>query len=91
MENVMFDRKFISSALPDAQVLYDTFPQKWNFSIDTRTLKEGDIFIAFSGRQTDGHNYIADALDKGAVGLIIDVAQKKILERLDKQYLKQLV
>jgi len=39
-----------------------------SFSIDTRTLQPGDWFIPLKGEQTDGENYIEDALLKGAVG-----------------------
>jgi len=84
----MFDRKFISSALPEADVLYDTFPEEWAFSIDTRTLKKGDIFVAIDGQKTDGHNYVVDAVEKGAAGLIIDSAKKKSLEKINKKLLK---
>ncbi|MBV7412675.1 UDP-N-acetylmuramoyl-tripeptide--D-alanyl-D-alanine ligase [Dermabacteraceae bacterium TAE3-ERU27] len=35
-------------------------------SIDTRTLREGDIFAAFVGERVDGHDYVPVALEKGA-------------------------
>ncbi len=41
------------------------------FSIDTRTLKPGDCFVALEGEHTDGHKYILDAMEKGASGAII--------------------
>ncbi|MDR2008036.1 MAG: UDP-N-acetylmuramoyl-tripeptide--D-alanyl-D-alanine ligase [Alphaproteobacteria bacterium] len=43
-----------------------------NYSMDTRTLMQGDCFIALKGN-TDGHDYIAKAIALGAVALIIDV------------------
>lgn len=36
------------------------------FSIDSRTLLPGEVFIAFKGERTDGHAYIAQALANGA-------------------------
>lgn len=42
-------------------------------SIDTRTLKKGDVFFAIKGENTDGNNFIKDAFGKGA---ILCVAQK---------------
>ena len=33
---------------------------------DSRAVKEGDMFIAVVGFKTDGHNYIASAIDQGA-------------------------
>jgi len=47
-------------------------------SIDTRTLKKGDVFFAIKGENTDGHNFIKDAFEKGA---ILCVAQKNYNEK----------
>lgn len=33
---------------------------------DSRKITDGDIFIAIRGHQVDGHNFIKDAIDKGA-------------------------
>ena len=37
-----------------------------SYSIDSRTLKEGDIFIPVKGPNFDGHDFIPEALKKGA-------------------------
>jgi len=42
-----------------------------NISTDTRTIKEGDLFVALIGERFDGHDFISQAIDKGAIGLII--------------------
>ena len=42
------------------------------FSIDTRSIKKGDCFIAFKGADFNGHDFIPDALNKGARGVIYD-------------------
>lgn len=39
-------------------------------SIDTRTLKPGDIFVALSDAR-DGHDFVADALSKGAAAALV--------------------
>ena len=41
------------------------------YSIDSRTLNPGDLFIAISGDRFDGHDYVKTALEKGAVGAIV--------------------
>ena len=41
-------------------------------SIDTRTLRGGDLFIALMGENGDGHAYVEDALAKGAAGALVD-------------------
>ena len=40
-------------------------------SIDTRTLKPGDVYIAIQGEVQDGHNYVQAAKDKGAIAAIV--------------------
>lgn len=35
-------------------------------SIDTRTLKKGDLFIPFRGEQVNGHRFVQQAIEKGA-------------------------
>jgi UDP-N-acetylmuramoyl-tripeptide--D-alanyl-D-alanine ligase len=40
-------------------------------SIDTRTLKPGDLFVALVGEARDGHDFVASALAKGAAGALI--------------------
>ena len=40
-------------------------------SIDTRTLKPGDCYIALKGEQFDGHAFVGEALAKGASSCIV--------------------
>jgi UDP-N-acetylmuramoyl-tripeptide--D-alanyl-D-alanine ligase len=40
-------------------------------SIDSRTLAPGDLFAAIKGERTDGHNYVAQALTKGAAAALV--------------------
>ncbi len=40
-------------------------------SIDTRTLKPGDLFFAISGDARDGHDFVRDALGKGAAAAMV--------------------
>ena len=39
-------------------------------SIDSRTIKPGEIFVAIKGERTNGHSYIRDAVKKGAAAVI---------------------
>jgi UDP-N-acetylmuramoyl-tripeptide--D-alanyl-D-alanine ligase len=41
------------------------------YSIDSRTLSAGDLFIAIAGERFDGHDYVEAALEKGAVAAIV--------------------
>ena len=41
------------------------------FSIDTRTLAAGDLFVAIRGDRFDGNAYVTEAVGKGAIGAIV--------------------
>jgi UDP-N-acetylmuramoyl-tripeptide--D-alanyl-D-alanine ligase len=41
------------------------------YSIDTRTLRPGDLFFAIHGERLDGHDYVEAALQAGAVAAVI--------------------
>jgi UDP-N-acetylmuramoyl-tripeptide--D-alanyl-D-alanine ligase len=41
-------------------------------AIDTRKVKPGDLFVAFKGERVDGHDYLADAKARGAVGALVE-------------------
>jgi len=51
----------------DGQVVADFMVN--GVSIDTRTVESGDLFVALTGLR-DGHDFIAQALEKGAVGAL---------------------
>jgi UDP-N-acetylmuramoyl-tripeptide--D-alanyl-D-alanine ligase len=40
-------------------------------SIDSRTLRAGELFIAIHGPSHDGHDYVADVFEKGAVTALV--------------------
>lgn len=88
---MQLDKNFIKRVIPEANFLYAEFPQSPEFSIDTRTLKKGDIFVALPGTKTDGHEFIKAAIECGAAGCVI--AQDKIasLEKTcDKKSLEKI-
>ena len=40
-------------------------------SIDTRSLRPGDLFVALQGERGDGHAFVGEALAKGAAGAMV--------------------
>ena len=42
-----------------------------SFSIDTRTIKPGEVFIALTGNNLDGHEFISEAMVKGASAAVV--------------------
>ncbi len=52
---------------------------------DSRKIKKGDVFFCIEGYNLDGHKYIQNALNNGAIAV---VCQKEIEEQLDCTMLK---
>ncbi len=50
-------------------------------SHDTRHLKKGDLFFAFSGEKTDGHNFLSKAYEKGAAGAVVTRRPQNFIHR----------
>lgn len=42
-----------------------------SISTDTRNLQPGSLFLAIKGKNFDGHNYIKQAIDLGATGVLV--------------------
>src|SRR2546421_11601282 len=42
------------------------------FCHDTRQLIPGEMFVAVRGEQGDGHDYLLDAVGRGAAGLLLE-------------------
>src|SRR5215470_8413002 len=41
------------------------------YSIDTRTLKPGELFFAIKGPRFDGHDFVQQALEKKAAAVVV--------------------
>ncbi|HCP00926.1 MAG TPA: UDP-N-acetylmuramoylalanyl-D-glutamyl-2, 6-diaminopimelate--D-alanyl-D-alanine ligase, partial [Rhodospirillaceae bacterium] len=51
-----------------------TSPDDWvatGVSIDSRTCRSGDLFVAITGNRFDGHDFLAEALKAGAAAAIV--------------------
>lgn len=50
-------------------------PMKFRHAVvDSRKVRRGDLFIALRGDNVDGHNFVADAQQRGAAGAIVERA-----------------
>jgi len=45
------------------------------YSIDSRTVRRDELFFAVKGERLDGHDYVLQALEKGAVAAVVRVDQ----------------
>ena len=52
-------------------------------SIDTRTLQPRDVFWAIKGDAFDGHWYVNEAENRGAVAAVVEKKKAKSLPRLN--------
>lgn len=52
---------------------------------DSRTVKKGDLFVALRGPSFDGHNFIDQAVGKGAVAVLVDrnIPLSEVINRSD--------
>ncbi len=67
IQNNTFFKKALNKAFPELNA--SDFS---GISIDSRNIKPGDIFLAFKGESSDGHNYISQAESAGASIAIIE-------------------
>jgi len=77
-----FDKSFIIKTLPEMSIAFGHFPEQATFSIDSRDIKPGDIFVALKGVDHDGHDFVVQAFQKGAAGAIIAESKKDILQSI---------
>jgi UDP-N-acetylmuramoyl-tripeptide--D-alanyl-D-alanine ligase len=63
------------TAADAAAAIGGSSPTNWaatGVSIDTRSLAAGDLFVALRGPNHDGHDFVATALQRGAVAAMVD-------------------
>jgi len=46
------------------------------FHYDSRKIRKGDLFIALTGEQTDGHIFIKQAIEKGAIAVMYEKGEQ---------------
>jgi UDP-N-acetylmuramoyl-tripeptide--D-alanyl-D-alanine ligase len=68
----VFRLRDLVGVIPGA-ILLGYLDVKWeNISIDSRTIKKGEVFFALKGEKYDGHNYIDEAIAKGACAIVLE-------------------
>ena len=72
LNNLTRDTQFIQLILPKNEV------DVTGINIDSRQVKEGDMFIAMRGTQVDGHKYISTAEEQGAVAIVCETLPERI-------------
>lgn len=85
------DENFIKNALPESSFVNNIFLENIVLSIDSRKINKGDIFVALEGSHCDGHDFISEAIEKGAAGLIVAEHKKEYVKKILKNKLEQLL
>lgn len=67
----------VRSVLADAEIFGSADLAIRGCVADSRRVSPGDLFVALQGTRSDGHNFIADAVARGAAGV---VAQQPIAD-----------
>ena len=49
-------------------------------SIDTRTIKKGELFIPIEGQNYDGHDFIKEAFKNGASASLVNIKKRAIID-----------
>jgi UDP-N-acetylmuramoyl-tripeptide--D-alanyl-D-alanine ligase len=52
---------------------FDTSAEALGYGIDSRTIGAGDLFFAVKGERLDGHDFVAAALDNGAIAAVVSM------------------
>lgn len=55
--------------------------------LDSRQVKPGGLFVALRGARVDGHDFLLDALQKGAVALLMEASDAYRLKKIDSSLL----
>jgi UDP-N-acetylmuramoyl-tripeptide--D-alanyl-D-alanine ligase len=50
---------------------YDGDAMAQGYSIDSRTVQPGELFFAVKGEHLDGHDFVEQALSRGAIGAVV--------------------
>lgn len=71
-------------AIPTATIFNpDVYEPVSAVSIDTRKIKQNSLFIAIKGNNFDGHNFINEAIKKGAAAIMIAEQNKNKFMNID--------
>ncbi len=68
----MFEFSEITRALGVGPVPGPGIGSARGVSIDSRTLREGDLYVAIRGKRFDGNEFAGEALDRGAAGVVVE-------------------
>ena len=81
---MQLDLQFLESVLTSDAFVTRKMPDEIIFSIDSRTIQQGEVFVALKGQYCDGHDFVLDAVRNGAGGIVIKHTHKALLQKLSE-------
>jgi UDP-N-acetylmuramoyl-L-alanyl-D-glutamate--2,6-diaminopimelate ligase len=69
--------------LPDARVSGPTDIEIRSIAYDSRAVRPGSLFIAIRGFHTDGWDFIPQALERGAVAVVVETLERSNVRTFD--------
>jgi UDP-N-acetylmuramoyl-tripeptide--D-alanyl-D-alanine ligase len=79
---MQLDVHFLESVLTREALVTQKMPDELIFSIDSRSIQPGEIFVALKGQQLDGHTFVLEAVRKGAAGFMIKHTHKALIQQI---------
>ncbi|MDH2925247.1 UDP-N-acetylmuramoylalanyl-D-glutamate--2,6-diaminopimelate ligase [Nicoletella semolina] len=76
------------SFLPELSVWTDTLSTLQGITLDSRTVKQGDLFIALKGHQIDARQFIEQAIENGATLVLAEADAEQQAPELPSQFAK---
>ncbi len=67
--------EFIGATTPSVASLKDSNALAIGYSIDSRTVRPGELFFAVKGERLDGHDFVEQSLNKGALAAVVERSQ----------------
>lgn len=83
---MILNQEFIKSIVPTAGFLGKPLADINAWVVDSRLIQSGDMFIALPGLRTEGHRFVQDAFERGAVGAVISQSMQPSLQPVIDMY-----
>ena len=79
-KSLVFRADDLAAATEGEMVAGQSGMQVGGFSIDSRRVQAGDLFLAIRGARFDGHRFVSEAVHRGAAGVVVSDASSVVLD-----------